>query len=57
MAYKISDKCEACGLCQPACPVEAIKKNQDKKFLIEAETCVGCGVCVDECPHGAIVEL
>ena len=57
MAYKILDKCEACGQCKPACPVEAILETQDKKFKIEAETCVGCGVCVDECPHEAIVEL
>ena len=28
MAYKISDKCTACGSCKESCPSEAIKEGQ-----------------------------
>jgi ferredoxin len=56
MAYRISDKCEACGKCEPVCPVEAIKKN-DKKYVINEDDCVSCGRCADECPVEAIAEV
>ncbi|MBU4199376.1 MAG: 4Fe-4S binding protein [Verrucomicrobia bacterium] len=57
MAYKISDKCTACGKCKPACPVEAIVETEDKKIKIDSDACVGCGVCADECPSEAIADL
>ena len=54
MAYKISDKCTACGACKGACPAEAIKEGE--KYSIDADTCIDCGVCVDTCPVSAISE-
>ncbi len=53
MAHVITDACTACGTCQPACPVEAIKAG-DEKYTIDAEACVDCGACVSECPVDAI---
>jgi len=55
MAYKITDKCVACGACTDSCPVEAIKEGTPA-YKIDADTCIDCGSCVDTCPSEAIVE-
>jgi len=54
MAYKISEKCTACGTCLPECPVEAIKEGTP--YTINAEECTDCGTCEAVCPEGAISE-
>ncbi|MGC9779685.1 MAG: 4Fe-4S binding protein [Candidatus Heimdallarchaeota archaeon] len=44
-------KCDACGSCQEACILGAIKLD------ILSETpiiCIHCGKCVDFCPHGIL---
>jgi len=52
MAAKVDpEKCDACGSCVDACPVQAIEKG---KAVINAEECIDCGTCVDECPNEAI---
>jgi NAD-dependent dihydropyrimidine dehydrogenase PreA subunit len=53
MAYQISDKCENCGVCEGACPNEAISEKGGVR-VIDAANCVDCGSCVDECPLSAI---
>ena len=55
MAYKITDKCTACGTCKEACPVEAISEGAPC-YKISADTCIDCGSCMDSCPTGAISE-
>lgn len=55
MAYKITDKCTACGSCADSCPAEAIKQGE-KQYSIDADACIDCGSCVDTCPVTAIVE-
>ncbi len=55
MAYKITDKCVACGTCAGECPVEAISAG-DPTYTIDADKCVGCGTCAGACPMEAIVE-
>ena len=55
MAYKITDKCTACGSCKESCPAEAIKEGE-KQYAIDAELCIDCGTCVDTCPVKAIME-
>jgi formate hydrogenlyase subunit 6/NADH:ubiquinone oxidoreductase subunit I len=54
MAYQITDKCVACGLCKDACPVEAISEGAPL-FTIDADKCIDCGACAGECPNEAII--
>ncbi|MCQ2314301.1 MAG: 4Fe-4S binding protein [Bacteroidales bacterium] len=54
MAYKITNKCKACGECIDACPVGAISKGSI--YSIDADSCVGCGTCASVCRNDAIVE-
>ena len=49
MAYKISDECISCGLCEPECPVNSIKQG-DGIYVIDPDTCIDCGACTDICP-------
>jgi ferredoxin len=53
MAYKITDKCVACGTCAGECPVEAI--SEGNPYVIDADKCVSCGSCAGACPMEAIV--
>jgi NAD-dependent dihydropyrimidine dehydrogenase PreA subunit len=46
------EACTGCGACVDACPVEAIKMENDIASI--SEDCSECGVCVDECPAEAI---
>jgi len=52
--YKCSqaDKCEACGLCEERCPMDALKLDEDDNLIFDADRCLGCGVCVYKCPTG-----
>ena len=53
MAYQITDKCSACGLCKDSCPVEAISEGAPA-YTINADLCIDCGACTAECPNEAI---
>ena len=46
-------KCVECGLCQEACPENAVKRVAGWKFYID-DTCNDCGKCVEACPVSAI---
>ena len=52
MAFKITDKCIACGACAADCPVGCIAQG-DNKYEIDASCCIGCGTCQAVCPVGA----
>lgn len=60
MAYRITEECTACGLCESECPVQAISVG-DPVYLIDPEKCVECKGhyesprCAEVCPLGACV--
>jgi Fe-S-cluster-containing hydrogenase component 2 len=63
MAFKITDKCTACDACRPACPVNAVSKNEPF-YSIDAQVCNDCSDvmggprCIPACPEaGAIIHL
>ena len=45
-------QCTACGICQEACPFQAIELNDNAR--VNWEACMGCGVCVGQCPNKAL---
>ncbi len=49
MAYRITEKCIACGACEPECPTEAITSG-DYIFVIDPDKCTDCGNCAEVCP-------
>ncbi|MEI7957790.1 MAG: 4Fe-4S binding protein [Verrucomicrobiota bacterium] len=53
MAYKITDKCAACGSCKDECPQGAISEGDIYK--IDPELCIDCGACLAACPTEAIL--
>ncbi len=42
-----------CGLCLPACPIEAIAVRGGRP-VVAREACESCGICVTACPAAAI---
>jgi electron transfer flavoprotein alpha subunit len=50
----IVEKCTLCGECIDACPVGALKE-EDEKIVIDESLCTLCSVCVSVCEEDAIV--
>ncbi|MBR5012477.1 MAG: 4Fe-4S binding protein [Clostridia bacterium] len=48
------NKCISCGSCVSACPVGAIKFDENGKAEIDPNICIKCGTCEAICPVGAI---
>ena len=48
-------RCVACGVCENACALGAVKVRRGCSAAVEAERCVGCGKCAKLCPVGCIV--
>jgi len=46
------EKCIGCGACVDACPVNAIKIENNKAVV--SDDCIDCGACVNQCPLEAI---
>lgn len=54
---KISDSCQACGMCAKFCSAKAISINDkmdEMDIFHESLNCIGCEVCVAHCPIQAI---
>lgn len=54
MAIVNEDKCNACGICNLECPVNAISRNENGKSIIDTSKCIGCGACKKACNFNAI---
>ena len=54
MAYKITDDCIACGVCETECPVSCISAGDI--YVINAEECIDCDACAGVCPVDACVK-
>ena len=50
----IPEKCKMCGLCQKACPVEAISWEKKKPAVIDLDKCTKCRSCIQACKFWAI---
>jgi Pyruvate/2-oxoacid:ferredoxin oxidoreductase delta subunit len=48
-----ASKCISCGICEKACPVEAIKTGKTGTY-VTIDKCLGCGICAVKCPQKAI---
>jgi ferredoxin len=45
------EACRACGICERACPFQAV--SVEEASLVDRAACMGCGVCVAACPYEA----
>lgn len=60
MAFKITEECTACGLCEEECPVAAISEGGDI-YVIDPDKCLECvgyhetQQCAEVCPVAACV--
>lgn len=60
MAYKITEDCASCGVCEPECPNQAISEG-DEYFVIDPNKCTECvgfhdePQCASVCPVDACV--
>ncbi len=47
-------RCVACGACETACPLGAVKVNKGCFAKVAEDKCVGCGKCETVCPANSI---
>lgn len=53
--------CNGCGLCERACPIDAVSlpvppggRKRDRRCTVDEAYCLGCGACALKCPPGAL---
>jgi heterodisulfide reductase subunit A len=48
--------CIGCGVCQSACPQEAVSLSSPapQRAAVNPNACRGCGICAADCPTGAM---
>ena len=53
MASQITEKCNNCGACEPACPTKSISRGS-RTFVVDSDTCTDCLLCAPVCPVDAV---
>jgi Fe-S-cluster-containing hydrogenase component 2 len=48
------DVCTGCGLCEDACPFDAIWIDEQTSVAVKCDLCDGAPVCVEYGPRGAL---
>ena len=48
---QVTDDCDGCGVCSPACPANAI--DEANGYATRPEGCIYCCSCIKACPPGA----
>lgn len=49
----IKGKCASCALCNGACKINAITRDE-KQSVIENQECISCGECLDSCKQSGL---
>jgi len=48
------DACEDCGMCEEACPTDAMKSIIEDKRTYFRPDCWSCGNCIEACPNDVL---
>lgn len=48
------EKCDGCGTCADACPVEIFEIKEGKSIVMKVDECLVCKACEMQCPNNAI---
>lgn len=51
------DRCDGCGACVPACPVEGIRLDPQGGLPLVCDTCQGAYLCAAWCPTKAVERM
>lgn len=54
-AYRITENCVGCGVCEQECMRGIIHKTDRGNYEIDYQGCLECGRCYMKCPNRAIV--
>lgn len=59
MAYRITEDCIACGVCESECPEGAISPGNSNTniYIIAPNLCTDCAACAEVCPVDACIPL
>lgn len=49
-----AEVCQACGMCQTRCQMDAISQDDYGRAQVDRSHCIGCGLCLSTCPSGAL---
>ena len=57
LSKKANDKCEKCGICHKACPMDIHEIHTQHGHKAFHEDCTLCGRCVEFCPDDGVIAI